>query len=109
MGADEYHPIGHRGSNISSSGGIGYTIADAIDTMYIMGLDAEYSRARQWIQEELTFDREGIFSTFEVRRVCLERFPSSLTFEVLDYYPSSWWAIVNSSPHRGQVVLKSCR
>ncbi|KDR66379.1 hypothetical protein GALMADRAFT_259456 [Galerina marginata CBS 339.88] len=65
MGSDEYHPISHKGSNISSSGGIGYTVADAIDTMIIMGLDAEHKRARNWVKKSLTFDREGTFSTFE--------------------------------------------
>lgn len=66
MGADEYHPISGRGTNLSSSGGIGYTVIDAVDTMFLMGLDAEYSRARHWIGEELSFDREGNFNTFEV-------------------------------------------
>jgi hypothetical protein len=66
MGADEYHPISKQGSNLSSSGGIGYTVTDAIDTMFIMGLDNEYSRARKWIATKLTFDRQGDFNTFEV-------------------------------------------
>ncbi|TFK39752.1 glycoside hydrolase family 47 protein [Crucibulum laeve] len=65
MGSDEYHPISHKGSNISLSGGIGYTVVDAIDTMYIMGLSSDYARARLWINKQLTFDREGTFSTFE--------------------------------------------
>ncbi|KAF8880626.1 glycoside hydrolase, partial [Infundibulicybe gibba] len=65
FGSDEYHPIRHQGSNLSKSGGIGYTIVDAIDTMLIMGLHSEYSRARQWIQDELTFEREGNFNVFE--------------------------------------------
>ena len=68
MGSDEYHPISNRGENISSkSSGVGYTVLDAIDTMYIMGLDAEYSRARYWVKTKLVdFDVEGVFSTFEV-------------------------------------------
>lgn len=67
MGDDEYHPMSHRGSNLSLSGGIGYTVVDAIDTMQIMSLKPEYSRARQWIKSTLTFDRQGNFNTFEVR------------------------------------------
>jgi hypothetical protein len=67
MGFDEYHPISHRGSNLGSSGGIGYTVVDALDTMLLMGLDAEYQRARSWVEKELTFERHGYFSTFEVR------------------------------------------
>jgi endoplasmic reticulum Man9GlcNAc2 1,2-alpha-mannosidase len=66
MGADEYHPISHKGSNLSEEGGIGYTVVDAIDTMLLMGLDDEYLRARTWIEHKLTFDRDAPFSTFEV-------------------------------------------
>jgi hypothetical protein len=89
MGSDEYHSLSHRGSNISSrtsSGGIGYTVLDAIDTMYIMGLNAEYARARFWLKTELQdFDQDGVFSTFEVSGIsstllcrtptCLNRLP----------------------------------
>jgi hypothetical protein len=35
--------------------------------MLLMGLDAEYTRARSWVQEKLTFNRHRYFSTFEVR------------------------------------------
>jgi hypothetical protein len=47
MGADEYHPISREGTNLTSAGGIGYTVVDSIDTMLLMGLDEEYARARQ--------------------------------------------------------------
>ncbi|KAJ7233609.1 glycoside hydrolase [Mycena haematopus] len=68
MGSDEYHPISHRGANLSSSGGIGYTVVDAIDTMLLMGLHQEYSRASDWVRSSLSFDRDGrskCFNTFE--------------------------------------------
>ncbi|KAJ7724574.1 glycoside hydrolase [Mycena maculata] len=65
MGADEYHPLSHRGSNLGAGGGIGYTVVDALDTMLLMGLDAEYARAREWVAEELSFDQPGHYSTFE--------------------------------------------
>ncbi|KAJ7461276.1 glycoside hydrolase [Mycena galericulata] len=68
MGADEYHPISHRGSNLSAAGGIGYTVVDALDTMLLMGLHDEYARARAWVRASLTFDRDGrnrCFNTFE--------------------------------------------
>ncbi|KAH9926421.1 glycoside hydrolase [Fomitopsis serialis] len=65
MGDDEYHPMGHSGSNLTSAGGIGYTVVDSIDTMLLMGLDEEYERARKWVAEELSFERDGNFSTFE--------------------------------------------
>jgi hypothetical protein len=69
MGNDEYHPFSQRGTNLTKAGGIGYTIVDSIDTMLIMGLHDEYQRARTWIQDELFFDRDANFSTFEVRVV----------------------------------------
>ncbi|KAJ7872855.1 glycoside hydrolase [Mycena olivaceomarginata] len=64
---DEYHPISHRGSNLGSGAGIGYTVVDALDTMLLMGLESEYTRARTWVQEKLSFERPGYFSTFQVR------------------------------------------
>lgn len=67
MGADEYHPISHQGSNLTEAGGIGYTVVDAIDTMLLMGLDGEYLRARNWIEHKQSLDRDAPFSTFEVR------------------------------------------
>lgn len=66
MGADEYHPMSHEGTNLTEAGGIGYTVVDAIDTMMIMGLDDEVARARKWIDEKLSFDKDAKFSTFEV-------------------------------------------
>ncbi|KAI0095160.1 glycoside hydrolase [Irpex rosettiformis] len=65
MGADEYHPISHTGTNLTEAGGIGYTVADSIDTMLIMGLREEYERAREWVEEKLDFDKDGEFNTFE--------------------------------------------
>ncbi|KAK7007966.1 alpha-1,2-mannosidase [Favolaschia claudopus] len=68
MGSDEYHPLSHTGKNLSHTGGIGYTIVDAIDTMLLMDLHQEYSRARDWIRDSLSFDRDGAsrcFNTFE--------------------------------------------
>lgn len=66
MGEDEYHPISHNGSNLTTVGGIGYTVIDSLDTMLIMGLDEDYTRARQWVETKLDFDRDGHFNTFEV-------------------------------------------
>jgi hypothetical protein len=66
MGADEYHPIGHKGSNLTDAGGIGYTVVDSLDTMLIMGLDDEYARARAWVDTRLSFDKDASFNTFEV-------------------------------------------
>jgi endoplasmic reticulum Man9GlcNAc2 1,2-alpha-mannosidase len=65
-GFDEYNPIKHKGTNLSPDGGIGYTIVDTIDTMLIMGLDEEFAEARDWVANELTFNRDGKFNTFEI-------------------------------------------
>lgn len=69
MGDDEYHPISQKGSNLTEAGGIGYTVVDSIDTMLIMGLHDEHSRARDWVATKLSFDRDASFNTFEVRLV----------------------------------------
>lgn len=68
MGDDDYHPIGKAGSNLTKAGGIGYTVIDSIDTMQLMGLDEEYTRARAWVATKLSFDRDANFNTFEVQR-----------------------------------------
>ena len=66
MGDDEYHPISHKGTNLTEAGGIGYTVIDSIDTMLLMGLQDEYARARKWVETKMTFDRDANFNTFEV-------------------------------------------
>lgn len=65
MGYDEYHPISKRGSNFSKDGGIGYMIIDALDTIQLMGLEEEYQRARRWIADSLSFDRDANYNLFE--------------------------------------------
>ncbi|KAF9025070.1 glycoside hydrolase family 47 protein [Hymenopellis radicata] len=65
MGADEYHPISRNGSNLTEAGGIGYTVVDSLDAILMMGLQDEYARARKWVDEKLTFDKDGDFNTFE--------------------------------------------
>jgi mannosyl-oligosaccharide alpha-1,2-mannosidase len=67
FGADEFHPISKTGSNLTNSGGIGYTIVDTLDTLILMGLDDELARARTWLQDKLSFDRDGNYNVFEVR------------------------------------------
>jgi len=65
MGYDDYHPIARKGNNLSPKGGIGYTIIDVLDTMQLMGLTEEFQRARTWLAEKHTFDRDDSFNTFE--------------------------------------------
>ncbi|KIK62084.1 glycoside hydrolase family 47 protein [Collybiopsis luxurians FD-317 M1] len=66
FGYDEYFPISGKGKNFTRGGGIGYTIVDAIDTMFLMGLESEYEVARRWIETELSFNHSNsAYSTFE--------------------------------------------
>lgn len=46
-------------------GGIGYTIVDSLDSLLVMGFNEEYHRAAQWCKDNLNFDRDGNFNTFE--------------------------------------------
>ncbi|KAG8709171.1 mannosyl-oligosaccharide alpha-1,2-mannosidase [Ceratobasidium sp. 394] len=79
FGADEYHPLGQKGSNLTAAGGIGYTIVDSLDTIILMQqqgyeFDGEYERARNWVQDTLSFDRDANFNTFEVSSISVKRF-----------------------------------
>ena len=100
MGADEYHPISHNGSNVAAAGGIGYTVIGALDTILLMGLNAEFRRARDWIEHELTFDRDAEFNTFKVRR--FNFFTRHVVFIVCraDYDPLAWRPSFCVPPHR---------
>jgi len=62
----QLNPLSQSGSNLTSAGGIGYTIVDSLDSLLVMGFLDEYRRARKWC-EGLSFDRDAEFNTFEVR------------------------------------------
>ena len=49
-GRDELHPISQKGTDWF---GLGLTLVDALDTMHMMGLVNEFSRARTWVQDSL--------------------------------------------------------
>lgn len=56
------------GSNLTTSGSIGYTIVDALDTIILMRdhlPPGTYEAAEKWVADELKFDRDGKYSTFE--------------------------------------------
>ncbi|CAK5270184.1 unnamed protein product [Mycena citricolor] len=65
MGDDEFHPLSQEGTNLTTAGGIGYTVVDSLDTMLLMGLTEEYERARNWVANTMSFDRNASFNTFE--------------------------------------------
>ncbi len=105
MGSDEYHPLTHKGSNFSVNGGIGYTVVDSIDTMHIMGLNDEYVRARRWVEQSLSFDKEGSFSTFEVRSC--SSILSYVKADHTDYDPCSRRSSFSVHSHPGQAIRPS--
>ncbi|KAF9295034.1 mannosyl-oligosaccharide alpha-1,2-mannosidase [Linnemannia elongata] len=63
-GKDEYHPITKYGSNMIRKGQ-GFTIVDSLDTILLMGLEAEFQEAKDWVRNELDFDQDGEVNLFE--------------------------------------------
>lgn len=39
----------HSMSGVDSFGGLGATLVDSLDTLFIMGLDTQFKRAREWV------------------------------------------------------------
>ncbi|KAE9601634.1 hypothetical protein Lal_00040660 [Lupinus albus] len=62
-GMDELKPETKIG--VDSFGGLGATLVDSLDTLYIMGLDAQFNRAREWIAKSLYFNKNIEVSVFE--------------------------------------------
>ncbi|KAL9157287.1 hypothetical protein ABFS82_09G133300 [Erythranthe guttata] len=62
-GHDELQPQTKKG--VDSFGGLGATLIDALDTLYIMGLDEQFQRAREWVAESLDFNKNYDASVFE--------------------------------------------
>lgn len=46
--------------------GLGLTIVDSLDTLYIMGLKKEFFEAREWVEKFLHFDKNRDVNLFEV-------------------------------------------
>jgi len=65
-GQNELKPISRRGHSTSIFGNaaIGATIVDALDTLYIMGLENEFSEGRNWVEKSLHFDGVWKLNTF---------------------------------------------
>lgn len=64
FGMDEYHPLSHSGEDWLP-GGIGLMVVDALDTMLLMDLRSEYTKAREWIDKSLDFNKQGNVNLFE--------------------------------------------
>lgn len=58
-GQNELKPISKMGhsASIFGSQSMGATIVDALDTLYIMGFEEEFKKARDWIATNLSFDK----------------------------------------------------
>ena len=46
--------------------GLGLTIVDSLDTMFIMDLQEEFEEAKNWVAKSLTFDVDKDVNLFEV-------------------------------------------
>ncbi|KAJ2348092.1 mannosyl-oligosaccharide alpha-1,2-mannosidase [Coemansia sp. RSA 2618] len=64
FGRDEYMPLSHTGRNFTHLG-VGYIMADMLDTLWLMGLRSEYAQARDFLANQVTFDQRGAISLFE--------------------------------------------
>lgn len=62
-GQDELQPQTKNGVN--SFGGLGATLVDSLDTLYIMGLKDEFQKAREWVATSLDFNKDYVASVFE--------------------------------------------
>ena len=56
-GKDHLRPITKSGHNWF---GLGLTMVDALDTMYIMNLKDEFKEARDWVESKLHFDHSDV-------------------------------------------------
>nr|XP_043881603.1 endoplasmic reticulum mannosyl-oligosaccharide 1,2-alpha-mannosidase-like isoform X3 [Solea senegalensis] len=61
-GHDELRPIS---KTYSEWFGLGLTLIDALDTMWLLGLKEEFEEARAWVATELTFDKNVDVNLFE--------------------------------------------
>ncbi|KAK4050154.1 mannosyl-oligosaccharide alpha-1,2-mannosidase [Microbotryomycetes sp. JL201] len=65
FGKDHYHPISHKGSDMSLKGPVGYFVIDTLDSLLLMGLDDEFQRAHKWVKD-LSFDIDDKLHHFEI-------------------------------------------
>ncbi|MER7010052.1 glycoside hydrolase family 47 protein [Saccharopolyspora sp. NPDC000359] len=66
LGADHIKPIsGGREDFFVPGHSIGLSAVEAVDTLWLMGADAEVAQAVQWIEDNLSFDIDAPFQVFE--------------------------------------------
>ena len=65
-GQDEVKPVSGTGQSFLLKGhSVGLSIVEALDTLWLMGLDAELEDGVRWIKQHLTFDLDGEAQLFE--------------------------------------------
>lgn len=65
FGEDEVSAMSGLGRR-TSLGGLGATVVDSLDTLYIMGgLEGRYERAREWVDKKMNMQDVGAVSAFE--------------------------------------------
>ena len=65
-GQDQIKPVsGGSRSFLVKGASVGLTIVEALDTLWLMGLDAELEDGVRWCRERLRFDLDGDVSVFE--------------------------------------------
>ncbi|KAK7255060.1 hypothetical protein RIF29_28462 [Crotalaria pallida] len=62
-GQDELQP--QTKSGVNSFGGLGATLIDSLDTLYIMGLHEQFEKAKEWVANNLDFNKDYDASVFE--------------------------------------------
>ncbi|KAK9094950.1 hypothetical protein Scep_026419 [Stephania cephalantha] len=50
---------------VNSFGGLGATLIDSLDTLFIMGLDEQFQKAKEWVATSLDFNKNYDASIFE--------------------------------------------
>src|SRR5262249_55298712 len=67
FGHDQIKPVsgGHEEFFFENGRPMGLTIVEALDTLYLMGLDDELAQGIGWIEKNLSFDVDGDMQVFE--------------------------------------------
>eukprot|EP00971_Amphidinium_carterae_P066098 1309372-Amphidinium_carterae.1 len=63
FGMDELLPVSGVGKD--GWGGMGMTLVDALDTLWLLGLAPEFDRAASWVEDNLSFDIDLNVNFFE--------------------------------------------
>eukprot|EP00924_Labyrinthula_sp_SR-Ha-C_P006785 maker-scaffold_8-snap-gene-0.32-mRNA-1 protein AED:0.22 eAED:0.22 QI:79/1/1/1/0.6/0.33/6/253/612 len=63
FGSDELKPVSGKGDNPWGSHGV--TLIDSLDTLWILGMKDEFYRARNWVRDNLDYEKVGVVSFFE--------------------------------------------